>query len=129
MKETASLAVTFEESTNFKVDLTDNLLEVYYIASSRRINMLRLLHDRTGHGNENVLIAARKEKLITGMKDRDKVRTQEHTTVRYMCKRGWLPLGLDLLSSLPLPTLVILSLGALNTLVLDSIAISVSARW
>ena len=72
MNETASLAVTSKEPTNFKVDLSDDLIEVCNLASSRRVNMLRLLHDRTGHGNENMLIAAHKEKLISAMKFNDK---------------------------------------------------------
>ena len=72
MNETGSLAVTSKESTNFKVDLSDDLLEVRNLASSRRVHMLRLLHDRTVHGNENMLIGAHKEKLITGIKFSDK---------------------------------------------------------
>ena len=72
MEESAALAIMSKESTNFKVDLSENLLEVCNLASSRRVNMLRLLHDRTGHGNENMLISAHKEKLITGMKFSDK---------------------------------------------------------
>ena len=68
MKETASLAITREESTNFKVKLSDDLLEVCNLTLSRRVNMLRLLHDCTGYGNENMLVGAHKEKLIAGMK-------------------------------------------------------------
>ena len=45
---------------------------VWNLALSRRFNILRLQHDRTGHGNENMLIAAHKGKLITGMKFSDK---------------------------------------------------------
>ena len=63
--EATSLVIAPEDEMNFKADLWDDLSRVYNLASSTRINMLRLLHDRTGHGNENMFIAAHKGRLIT----------------------------------------------------------------
>ena len=37
------------------------------LASSNRVNKLKLMHDRTGHGNEGMLIESHKSQLIEGM--------------------------------------------------------------
>ena len=72
MGEATSLVIEPEDEMNFKSDLSNDLYGVCNLASSRRVNMLRLVHDRTGHGNEKMLIAAHKGRLITGMKFTDK---------------------------------------------------------
>ena len=72
MEEATSLVIAPEDKINLKFDLSDDLSGVCNLASSRRVNMLRLLHDRTGHKNENMLMALQKGRLITGMKLTDK---------------------------------------------------------
>ena len=57
---------------SFKADLFDDLSGLCNLASPRRVNMLKLQHDRTGHWSENILIAAHKGRLITGIKFSDK---------------------------------------------------------
>ena len=48
-------------------------------ASSKRINKLKLLHDRTGHGNESMLIESHAKQLVEGMKiDKKDLRRHAH---------------------------------------------------
>ena len=54
--EAASLAVAQEKTVNIKKDVSDDLLGTYNLASSRRVNMWRLLHDNSEDRNENTLI-------------------------------------------------------------------------
>ena len=59
MGESASLTVAPANEEDYSSDLAFDFCGVSnLLASSRRVDMIHLMHDRTGHGNENMLIEA-----------------------------------------------------------------------
>jgi hypothetical protein len=60
-------------SNNFKIASEVNLdNSVAYLGSSTTVDLLTLMHNRTGHGNLRMLIEASKSKLVDGLKIEDK---------------------------------------------------------
>ena len=69
MDEATSLAVSPANEEDYRSDLAFDLCSVCnLLAPSRRIDMIHLMHDRTGHGNENMLMEAHNRQLVKGIK-------------------------------------------------------------
>ena len=69
MGEAAYLAVAPTNEEGYRSDLAFDLCGVCnLIESSRRVDMIHLMHDRTEHGNANILIEAHNRQLVKRLK-------------------------------------------------------------
>ena len=58
---------------------------IAYLGSSSTIDLLTLMHNRTGHGNLRMLIEASKSKLVSGLKIKDKHIRKFIKTDKHLC--------------------------------------------
>ena len=69
MGEAVTFAVAPANVEDYHSDLAFDLCGVCnLLTSSRKVEMIHLMYDRTGHGNENMFIEAHNRQLVKGMK-------------------------------------------------------------